>query len=451
MHNKNERAWRDRNLPWARARLAGKSEFPWKAVITSVVLTIVATLLVLNFLPGEKRLDQHLPRLYGTSDAQFERTMGVLLGPPVLPGNRYRALINGDAIFPAMLESIRGAQKSITFETYIYWSGDIGRQFAEALSERARAGVKVHVLLDWVGSQKIEQSYLDEMERAGVHMKKFHPLAWYSLGRLNNRTHRKLLVVDGRTGFTGGVGIAPEWTGHAQDADHWRDSHFEVRGPVVAQMQAVFVDNWTKTSGEVLHGARYFPPVEPQAPGDTGKAQMFSSSPSGGSESMHLMYLAAITAAERSIDLSSAYFVPDDLTVRALLDARERGVRIRVIVPGPIMDSKSVQAASRAMWGRLIGAGVEIWQFQRTMYHCKVLILDDMLVSVGSTNFDDRSFRLNDEANLNIYDTGFAAEQTRVFEDDLKGSKQVTLAEWENRPFRERVSEKLAGLISSQL
>ena len=377
--------------------------------------------------------------------------MGVLLGPPVLPGNRYKALINGDAIFPAMLKAIGGAQKSITFETYIYWSGDIGRQFAEALSERARAGVKVHVLLDWVGSQKIEQSYLDEMESAGVHMKKFHPLAWYSLGRLNNRTHRKLLVVDGQTGFTGGVGIAPEWTGHAQDADHWRDSHFEVKGPVVAQMQAVFVDNWTKTSGEVLHGTRYFPPIEPQAPGDTGKAQMFSSSPSGGSESMHLMYLAAITAAERSIDLSSAYFVPDDLTVRALLDARKRGVRIRVIVPGPIMDSKSVQAASRAMWGRLIGAGIEIWQFQRTMYHCKVLILDNMLVSVGSTNFDNRSFSLNDEANLNVLDAKFAKEQEAVFEQDWLRAKPISLQQWENRPLHDKAAGKLADLVGAQL
>ena len=440
-----------RNGTWSRSRSSGPTGFPWKAVIVSVLATLLATLLVLNFLPGEKRLDQQLPRLYGSSDPQFERTMGVLLGPPVLGGNRYRALINGDAIFPAMLDAIRGARQSITFETYIYWSGEIGQQFAQALSERARAGVKVHVLLDWVGSQKIEQSYLDEMERAGVHMQKFHPLSWYSLGRLNNRTHRKLLVVDGTRGFTGGVGIAPEWTGHAQDADHWRDSHFEVQGPVVAQMQAVFVDNWTKTSGQVLHGARYFPPIAPLVPGDNGRAQMFSSSPSGGSESMHLMYLAAITAAERSIDLSSAYFVPDDLTIRALLDARKRGVRVRVIVPGPVMDSKTVQAASRAMWGRLLDAGIGIFEFQRTMYHCKVLVLDNLLVSVGSTNFDDRSFRLNDEANLNIYDPVFAAEQTKIFEDDLKGSKPVTLEEWENRPLKERMAEKLSTLISTQL
>ncbi|MCZ2496795.1 cardiolipin synthase [Xylophilus sp. Kf1] len=447
MKNNKVHAWRDRLTTDSRR----SGSIPWKAVVVSVLLTVVATLLVLNFSPGEKRLDQQLPRLYGTSDPQFERTMGVLLGPPVLTGNQYRALINGDAIFPAMLDAIRGAQTSITFETYIYWSGDIGRQFAEALSERARAGVKVHVLLDWVGSQKIEQSYLNEMERAGVHMKKFHPVAWYSLGRLNNRTHRKLLVIDGQTGFTGGVGIAPTWTGQAQDPDHWRDSHYQVQGPVVAQMQAVFVDNWTKTSGEVLHGARYFPPIATRTTGETGKAQMFSSSPSGGSESMHLMYLAAITAAERSIDLSSAYFVPDDLTIKALLDARRRGVRIRVIVPGPVMDSQTVKAASRAMWGRLMAAGIEIWEYQPTMYHCKVLILDNLLVSVGSTNFDDRSFRLNDEANLNIYDAAFAAAQTATFEEDIKRSNAVTMQAWENRPLKERLAEKLASVISTQL
>ena len=439
-------------MPFFSARTSSQRPgFPWKAVIVSVVATLAATLLVLNLSPGEKRLDQQLNRLYGTSDPQFERTMGVLLGPPVVSGNQYRALLNGDEIFPAMLAAIRGARHTINFETYIYWSGDIGREFAQALTERAAAGVKVNLLLDWVGSAKIDEAYLDEMKKAGVRIEKFHPVAWYSLGRLNNRTHRKLLVVDGQTGFTGGVGIAPQWTGHAQDADHWRDSHFEVQGPVVAQMQAVFVDNWTKTSGEVLHGEAYFPAISPRAPQDRGKAQMFSSSPSGGSESMHLMYLAAITAAEHSVDLSSAYFVPDALTVQALVAASQRGVKVRVIVPGPVMDSQTVEAASRGSWGPLLQAGIEISQYQPTMFHCKALVVDKLMVSVGSTNFDDRSFRLNDEANLNIYDQDFAAAQTRVFEEDLAKSKRVTLQEWESRPLRERAAETVSRLMASQL
>ena len=211
-----------------------------------------------------------------------------------------------------MLAAIRGARETINFETYIYWSGAIGKEFADALAERARAGVKVHVLLDWVGSQKMEEALVAEMKSAGVEIQKYHPLHWSHLGRLNNRTHRKLLVVDGRVGFTGGVGIAEQWSGDAQDPEHWRDTHFQVEGPVVAQMQAVFMDNWIKTTGAVLHGADYFPPLEPVG---RGAAQVFSSSPSGGSASMELMYLMSITAAKRTIRLSSSYFVPNELAV----------------------------------------------------------------------------------------------------------------------------------------
>ncbi|MES2183649.1 MAG: phospholipase D-like domain-containing protein [Pseudomonadota bacterium] len=427
------------------------SRFPFKAVFLTALATLALVLFALNFTAGEKKIDEQLPRLYGVHDAQFQRTMGVLLGPPIVDGNRYQVLVNGDRIFPSMLAAIRGAQKTITFETYIYWSGDIGRQFADALTERARAGVKVHILLDWVGSQKIDQAFIDQMLQAGVAIRKFHEPQWYNWARLNNRTHRKLLVVDGTVGFTGGVGIAPEWTGDGQDADHWRDTHFRVEGPVVAQMQAVFMDNWTKTSGEVMHGDAYFPAVPRFAATGKGRAQMFSSSPSSGSESMHLMYLMAITAAEKSIDLSSAYFVPDALTLRALADARERGVRLRIITPGPIIDAQTVRSASRASWGPLLAAGAEMYEYQPTMFHCKVLVVDGLMVSVGSTNFDNRSFRLNDEANLNIYDEAFAAEQTALFEADLARSKRLTLAQWRARPWKEKLMEHAAGLLSSQL
>lgn len=266
--------------------------------------------------------------------------------------------------------------------------------------------------------------------------------------RYDNRTHRKLLVVDGRIGFTGGVGIAPEWTGNAQDAEHWRDSHFKVEGPVVAQMQAVFMDNWIKASNEVLHGEKYFPAL---APVGSGKAQVFSSSPSGGSESMHLMYLLSIAAATRSIDLASAYFVPDALTIQALVGAMQRGVRVRIITPGPIIDAQTVRAASRASWGPLLEAGAQISEYQPTMFHCKVFVVDQLLVSVGSTNFDNRSFRLNDEANLNIYDAKFAEAQTQQFEADLKRSKRVTLQAWQDRPLREKALERLASVLSAQL
>jgi len=425
-----------------------KTRHPIAVAFWSALATLAATLIVLNFMPGEKKIEQRIERQYSLHDGQTRRAMGALLGPPITDGNRFEALINGDRIFPPMLAAIRGARKSITFETYIYWSGDIGRAFADALSERARAGVKVHVLLDWLGSQKIDEDFLKSMEDAGVEIRRFHKPSWYDIARFNNRTHRKLLVVDGATGFTGGVGIAPEWTGDAQDPEHWRDSHYKVEGPVVAQMQAVFMDNWIKASGEVLHDERYFPALGPRG---GGAAQIFSSSPSGGSESMHLMYLLAITAAAKTVDLSSAYFVPDDLARDALVAAVKRGVRVRIITPGPIMDAQTVRRASRAGWGPLLEAGVQISEYQPTMYHCKVMVVDDLLVSVGSTNFDVRSFRLNDEANLNIYDEAFAKAQVAVFEDDLKRSRAVTFAQWQERPWRQKIMEHLAALLAPQL
>ena len=423
-----------------------------RSTLLTVLLTALATgalvLLALNFTAGEKKVQQQLPRLYSTAHPQFERALGSLLGPGIVGGNAVTELLNGDQIFPPMLAAIKSAQKSVTFETYIYWSGDIGKQFADALSERARAGVPVHVLLDWVGSAKMEESYLAEMKEAGVQIEKFHKPHWYNLARLNNRTHRKLLVVDGQVGFTGGVGIAPAWTGNAQDPDHWRDSHYLVRGPAVAQMQATFLDNWLKVTGKVLHGEAYFPAI---APAGGQKAQMFSSSPSSGSESMQLMYHLAITAAERSIDLSVAYFVPDDLTRKLLMDALARGVRVRLVTPGEHTDTETVKAASRATWGELLQAGAEIYEYGPTMYHCKVMIVDQLLVSVGSTNFDNRSFRLNDEANLNVYDAAFAQRQTQVFEDDIQRSRRVTYEAWLERPWSEKLHEKMTGLLRSQL
>ena len=417
-------------------------------IASTLVLTLVGALIAVNFTTGEKKVERNLPRLYSTQDSQFRRAMGSLLGPGIVGGNRVQELLNGEQIFPAMLAAIRSAKHTITFETYIYWSGDIGREFAEALAERSRVGVKVHVLLDWVGSAKIDASFLEQMKSAGVEIEKFHKPEWHTLARMNNRTHRKLLVIDGSTGFTGGVGIAPKWTGSGQDAEHWRDSHFRIEGPAVAQMQAVFMDNWLKATGKVMHGESYFPALQTMGSSD---AQVFSSSPSGGSESMELMYHLSITAAERTIDLSSAYFVPDELTTKALTDALRRGVKIRIITPGEIIDTETVRAASRGSWGPLLKAGAEIHEYQPSMYHCKVMIVDNLLVSVGSTNFDNRSFRLNDEANLNIFDATFAERQTRIFQDDLQRSRQVTFDAWAARPFREKMKERLALILESQL
>ena len=417
-------------------------------IAATVAITVAGVLFTVNFMGGEKKIEQRIERMYALEDPRFMQELGVLLGPPFVGGNKPQVLLNGDQIFPPMLAAIRSAERSITFETYIYWSGDIGREFAQALAERARKGVKVHVLLDWVGSAKVDESFVNDLTVAGVQIRKFHPPHWSSLGRMNNRTHRKLLVVDGGVAFTGGVGIAPPWTGRAQDPEHWRDTHFKIEGPVVAQMQAVFLDNWIKVTGDLLHGPDYFPVL---APAGSAAAQMFSSSPSGGSEGMQLMYLLAITAATRSIDLSAAYFVPDELAIRALVEAMARGVKLRIVVPGEHIDSETVRSASRATWGPLLAAGAVIAEYRPTMYHCKVLIVDDRLVSVGSTNFDNRSFRLNDEATLNIMDAEFAKQQRAIFEADLALARPITLKEWQDRPLTEKVGERFASLLRSQL
>ena len=417
-------------------------------VILTALTTLVLVLVYVNLSGAEKKIEQQLPRLYESDDAEFRRSLSALLGPQLVEGNQVDTLVNGDQIFPAMLSAIRSARHTITFETYIYWSGAIGQEFVDALSERARAGVKVHVLLDWIGSLKMDASLLQAMKQDGIEVERFHEPHWSNWDKMNNRTHRKLLVIDGRIGFTGGVGIADQWRGQARNGDEWRDTHFRVQGPVVAQMQAVFLDNWMRATGRVLHGAAYFPSL--QAVGQM-TAQMFSSSPSGGSESMQLMYLLSITAARQSIDLSNSYFVPDELTIRTLIDAARRGVKVRVITPNGHIDSETVRKASRGTWGPMLEAGIELAEYQPTMFHVKGLVVDGMFASVGSTNFDSRSFRLNDEANLNVLNAVFCKQQQQVFEQDWARARRVTLEDWLRRPWHEKAWERLARLLHTQL
>ncbi len=419
----------------------------WKFILTAMA-SVLVTVLAMNFRTPEKRIAQQVTHRQGVFHPQFEREMGTLMGPAILPGNRVTALQNGNEIFPEMLGAIAGARRSVCFETYIYWSGQVGRDFAAALIERARAGVKVHVMLDWVGSGKMKSSMLDQMIAAGVQLERYRPLHWYSLARLNNRTHRKLLIVDGAVGFTGGVGIADDWLGNAQDSAHWRDAHFKLEGPAVAEMQSAFMDNWIKTTGAVLNGAEYFPELPPV--GDQ-RAQLFISSPSGGSSSMRLMYLLSIAAAERSIDIAASYFVPDALMSDALVAARRRGVKVRVLLPDKHLDSEVVRIASKRTWGPLLEQGVEVHLYEPTMMHIKMLIFDGRMVSVGSTNFDMRSFELNDEASLNIYDDAFARQMTAVFERDLEQATPYSLQMWQQRSWKQRFFEMVVLPIKSQL
>lgn len=408
---------------------------------------LLAGLLLLNLLPQERQLKQPLGPLSPVDSPQFRREIGNLLGPAVVDGNAVADFQNGAEIFPAMLAAIRSARYSVDMETYIYWSGETSRQFVAALTGRARAGVRVHVIADWVGASRMHADVVKALRAGGVHFEYFHALRWYDVDRINNRTHRKLLIVDGRVAFTGGVGIADAWRGHGDQPDIWRDMQIRITGPAAAQMQAVFEDNWITTTGQALLGPAYYPQVPPA--GDVA-VQTVASSPEGGSENLQLMYLMAIDGARRTIDLEAAYFVPDDLTVAALERALQRGVRIRLVVPGRYIDSEVINDASQNRWGQMLRAGAKIYRFQPAMFHSKLMIVDGYLTLAGSANFDNRSFSLNDESNVNVFDRGFAGHMEEVVERDIAQSKELTLEQWRHRPWTRRVLDWLSALGQTQ-
>ena len=393
-------------------------------------------------LKSGKQVRHEVPSLYSASSPEFRQSAGSLLGPNFVGGNNVVTLVNGDQIFPAMLSAIRSAKRSITFETYVWWNGEIGRQFTEALAERARAGVKVHAVLDAHGTRRMGNENLIKLRQAGVEVVKYHSIFWIDIRRYNNRTHRKLLIVDGKTAFIGGVGIADEWAGNADSPKHYRDNHYKVTGPVVAQLQAAFMTNWLKTRGKVLHGADYFPPLQSSGP---YQAQAIRSS--ARNPNLDTMYLLAIASAQKSLRIENAYFLPDEMTRKELIAAAKRGVKVEIIVPGKHIDSKLVRAASRRHWPDLIQAGIKIYEYQPTMVHVKLLIVDDTFVSVGSGNFDNRSVRLNDEANLDVLDRQFAAEQMRLFEKDKGQSVEIGL----DPAGKLHPINQAAGLASPQL
>jgi len=390
----------------------------------------------------------HMKHQFGVHDLAFLQTMNALTGASMTPGNRAEILKNGVQIFPSMLAAIRTAQKTINLEFYIFWDGEVGRMFAEALAERARAGVAVKVILDAVGSAQMSRNLIDFLLRNGVDLEWYHPLRWYTLQRFNHRTHRKILLVDGTVGFSGGVGIADNWLGDADNKDHWRETMIRVEGPVVTQMQFAFMDNWVKSRGELLTGLDYFPQVEPRGPHLT---QVIKSSPSEGSSTVKLMYTVSIVSAEKSIWISNAYFVPDPDTLRALEGAVRRGVDVRVIVPGEHTDVPIVRSASRLYYERLLNHGIRVFEYQPTMMHAKTMVVDGIWSTIGSSNFDDRSFRLNDEVNVNVYDEGIAGKLEEMFREDLARSEEIKEYKWLRRPRFQKLREKVAGWFKPQL
>ena len=412
--------------------------------LSAIIGGVVGVVLARNFFESEKKVTHAIITDYGVRDPAFYRTISQLLGPPFLEGNHVEVFENGAEIFPAMLDLIRSAKKTVTFENFVFTSGKIAMAFAEAFAERARAGVKVHFLQDAMGCNCVRGEEFRIMKEAGVEVEVFR----YVHLRFNERTHRKLLIADGKSGFIGGVGISDDWDGHGDRPGIWRDTQYRVEGPVVGQMQQAFMDNWMQTRAEVLHGDNYFPELTPQGKMD---CQVFKSSSSEGADSARLMILFAIAAARRTIHIANAYFIPDDLTIQTLVEARARGVEVEVIVPGPYTDQHLVRQVGRARWRKMLDAGVRFFEFQPARYHCKYLIVDNMLTCVGSCNIDNRSLRLNEEANLNIMDEPFATMHEEIFQRDRAQCAEITPEIWRGRPFKEKVSGLLGCVLRSQL
>jgi cardiolipin synthase A/B len=401
-----------------------------------------------------RRESGHGYDLHGTADLDvrepgFLRAAEALTGAPISWGDEVELLINGDAIFPCYLDAIRSAERTICLLTYVYWRGDIARDVAEALCERARSGVEVNVIVDAVGGLKIEKDLVKSMMDAGVRFTRFRPPKPYAARRVANRTHRKILVADGRVGLTGGVGIAEEWTGDAQDPDHWRDTHVRVRGPVVRGLLGAFAENWLEATGEVLAGDGYLPEIEQSEGG--GPMMVVRSSAGVGDTNVEALYYLAIAAAGDTLDLTAAYFVPRPAFIDALCDAAARGVRVRVLVPGPNIDKPPVWVAGRVSYDQLLDCGVEVFEYQPTMLHAKSMVVDGAWSSVGSVNFDNRSFQLHDEATLCVVSEAFARKLTEQFERDLERSDRIDADRWRRRGPLQRASEATLKLARREL
>ncbi len=401
-----------------------------------IVCGIVAALLAI----AQDQITLKIESAYSAEDAQFPAYMAVLLGTDAMGGNQYQVLTNGDQIFPAMLRAIANAKRRISFETYIFEKGTVGDQFTQALEAAARRGLQVDLVMDAMGSNKVPEETLQRLRDAGVQIGTFGRPKWYTLEELNYRTHRKILVVDGAIGFTGGVGVADHWLGHAQDREHWRDTMVRIEGPLARVMEGAFYENYIETHGPVKPILEPPPAIDPPTPRDS--AFVLRGSPSGGSNDLKRMYLLAIAAAVRTLDICSPYFIIDESSEWALTQAVKRGVRVRILVEGDITDALPVKYSSRAAYEGLMRQGIEIYEYQPTMMHTKAMIVDRVWTTFGSANFDNRSLELNDEMNVAVTDRDLAARLLEDFEHDLKVAKKLDVESWRRRSMLEKVREQ---------
>ena len=395
-----------------------------------------------SYIFSEKRTVYQYEPTYGVDSPDFRRSLDVL-GTELVSSNRATLLKNGDETFAALLAAFREARSSINVELYIFNDGKVGTEFARVLAERARQGVEVRLLVDGFGSRL--GGLEEEMEAAGARVEIYKPLRIYSLDRMGNRTHRRIVTVDGHIGFCGGFAVDDRWQGDARNPTEWRDTNIRVEGPVVAQLQHVFLQDWVHTTGEVLHGPGQFPPIEP-----AGEilAQAVASARSDQSSMSKLQYYMGIQAARKTIWIENAYFVPDRQIRQGLVAAAARGVDVRVIVPGKYIDSPNVRLASRFHYGELLDGGVRIYEYLPTMMHNKVMVVDGIWTSIGSINFVNRSMTKNGEANVSIYDRGFAAEVERMIEQDLTHCEVFTKEKWNKRGLLARFGEVFFWLFS---
>lgn len=386
-------------------------------------------------------------------DPTFFRTIEAHTDAPVVAGNRIDVLLNGDETFPIMLREIRGAKSTITFAQYLYEDGSIARELAQAFAERCRAGVKVDILLDSHGSGKAPSHIIETMKKAGCHVEYFRRVEAegiifpWKLLRYNYRSHRRVLVIDGRIGFTGGYGISDAWTGNGRTPNHWRDTNARIEGPAVRFLQAAFAESWLETTGIAIGGDIYFPRLEPSG---NLQAQIVKSSPTDGSFQNYMLFLLSINSAKKSIFITNPYFIPDKVMTEALVKAANRGVRVVILLPGEA-DSQLTYTSSRSHYGPLLLGGVQIFEYKASLMHAKTITVDGVWSTIGSTNFDNRSFALNQEINLTVYDSGLAHRLEEIFQEDLKYSQQITYEQWRSRSIFERFVELFAFPIKEQL
>ena len=386
-------------------------------------------------------------------EPSFFRTIEAHTDAAIVGGNKVHVLLNGAETFPLMLRDIRKAKSTITFAQYLYEDGSIAREFAETFAERCRAGVKVNILLDSHGSAKVPAEIIDVMKTGGCHVEYFRRIEAdgilfpWKLLRYNYRSHRRVLVIDGQIGFTGGYGISEAWTGDGRTPEHWRDTNVRVEGPLVKSLQAGFAESWLETTGIAIGGEGYFPRVDPV--GDV-TGQIVKSSPTGGSFQNYMLFLLSINSAKKSILITNPYFMPDNVMTEALINAAARGVRVTVLLPGEA-DSQLTYTASRSHYGRLLLGGIEVYEYKGALLHAKTIVVDGVWSTIGSTNFDNRSFALNQEINLTVYNSGIAQRMEQIFQEDLKCSQRITYEQWRSRGLYERLIEMFAFPIREQL